>query len=75
MNRDRTTIDWRFIRTQVRAKFGYTRNNITRSETWQMAQDKLSHKSIEHILNLSLDNVVSCAPIWLHCKRFPNKAE
>ena len=33
MNRDRTTIDWRFTRTKARAKFGYTRNNITRSET------------------------------------------
>jgi transposase len=33
MNRDRTTIDWRFTRTKARAKFGYTRNNITWSET------------------------------------------
>jgi transposase len=31
MNRDRTTIDWRFTRTKARAKFGYTRNNITQS--------------------------------------------
>jgi transposase len=33
MNRDRTTINWRFTRTKARVKFGYTRNNITRSET------------------------------------------
>lgn len=33
MNHDRTTIDWRFTRTKARAKFGYTRNNITQSET------------------------------------------
>jgi hypothetical protein len=33
MNHDRTTIDWRFTRTKACAKFGYTRNNITRSET------------------------------------------
>ena len=31
MNRDRVTIDWRFTRQQARLKFGYRRNNITRS--------------------------------------------
>src|ERR1035437_6121198 len=33
MNRDRVTIDWRFTRKKARQKFGYNRNNITRSET------------------------------------------
>lgn len=33
MNRVQTTIDWRFTRTKARAKFGYKRNTITRSET------------------------------------------
>jgi transposase len=31
MNRDRVTINWRFTRKQARLKFGYIRNNITRS--------------------------------------------
>src|ERR1019366_9140691 len=31
MNRDRVTINWRFTRKQARFKFGYIRNNITRS--------------------------------------------
>jgi transposase len=31
MNRDRVAIDWRFTRQQARLKFGYRRNNITRS--------------------------------------------
>jgi len=31
MNRNRTTIDWQFTRTKARDKFGYKRNNITRS--------------------------------------------
>jgi hypothetical protein len=31
MNRDRVTIDWQFTRKKVRQKFGYNRNNITRS--------------------------------------------
>jgi transposase len=31
MNRDRVTIDWRFTRRKARSKFGYRRNNITRS--------------------------------------------
>ncbi len=33
MNRDRITIDWQFTRRKARRKFGYTRNQITRSET------------------------------------------
>jgi DDE superfamily endonuclease len=33
MNRDRTTIGWTFTRTKARQKFGYTKNNITRSQT------------------------------------------
>jgi hypothetical protein len=33
MNRNQTTIDWRFTRTKARAKFGYKRNHTTRSET------------------------------------------
>jgi hypothetical protein len=33
MNRDRVTIDWQFTRNKARQKFGYNRNNITRSET------------------------------------------
>jgi len=31
MNRDQVAIDWRFTRPQARLKFGYRRNNITRS--------------------------------------------
>ena len=33
MNRDRVTINWQFTRKKARQKFGYNRNNITRSET------------------------------------------
>lgn len=33
MNRDRITIDWQFTRRKARRKFGYTRNQIMRSET------------------------------------------
>ena len=33
MNRDRVTIDWQFTRRKARKKFGYKRNNITRSKT------------------------------------------
>jgi hypothetical protein len=33
MNRDRVTINWLFTRKKARQKFGYKRNNITRSET------------------------------------------
>ena len=33
MNRNRVTINWQFTRTNARRKFGYNRNNITRSET------------------------------------------
>jgi hypothetical protein len=33
MNRDRVTINWRFTRRKARRKFGYKRNQITRSET------------------------------------------
>jgi hypothetical protein len=33
MNRDRTTIGWKFTRTKARRKFGYLKNNITRSQT------------------------------------------
>jgi transposase len=33
MNRDRVTIDWQFTRSKARQKFGYKRNQITRSET------------------------------------------
>ena len=33
MNRDRTTIGWTFTRAKARRKFGYTKNNITRSQT------------------------------------------
>lgn len=33
MNRNRTTIDWQFTRKKAREKFGYKRNNITRSKT------------------------------------------
>jgi len=32
MNRDRITIDWQFTRRKARRKFGYTRNQIMRSE-------------------------------------------
>ena len=31
MNRDRVTISWQFTRKKARQKFGYNRNNITRS--------------------------------------------
>ena len=33
INRQRVTIDWRFTRRKARTKFGYKRNQITRSET------------------------------------------
>ena len=33
MNRDHTTIDWKFTRTKARQKFGYNKNKITRSQT------------------------------------------
>jgi len=33
INRQRVTINWRFTPTKARAKFGYKRNQITRSET------------------------------------------
>jgi len=33
MNRHRVKIDWRFTRRKARLKFGYKRNQITRSET------------------------------------------
>ena len=33
MNRDHFTINWQFTRKKARQKFGYNRNNITRSET------------------------------------------
>src|SRR5487761_1326697 len=33
MNRDRVTINWQFTRKKARKKFGYNRNEITRSET------------------------------------------
>jgi len=33
MNRDGITINWQFTRKRARKKFGYKRNNITRSET------------------------------------------
>jgi hypothetical protein len=33
INRDRGTINWQFTRTNARQKFGYNRNNITRSQT------------------------------------------
>jgi hypothetical protein len=33
MNRDRVTIDWQFTRRKAREKFGYKRDNITRSKT------------------------------------------
>jgi len=33
MNRDHITIDWQFSRRKAREKFGYKRNNITRSQT------------------------------------------
>jgi hypothetical protein len=33
MNRDRVTINWQFTPKKPRQKFGYDRNNITRSET------------------------------------------
>src|SRR5664280_3261666 len=33
INRQRVTINWRFPPTKARAKFGYKRNQITRSET------------------------------------------
>ena len=33
MNRNHITINWQFTRKKARQKFGYERNNITRSET------------------------------------------
>jgi len=33
MNRDSVTINWQFTRRKARKKFGYNRNNFTRSET------------------------------------------
>jgi len=33
MNRDRVIINWQFSRKKARQKFGYKRNNITRSKT------------------------------------------
>jgi transposase len=33
MNRDHVTINWQFTRSKARRKFGYKRNQITRSET------------------------------------------
>ncbi len=33
MNRDRVTTNWKFTRTKARKKFGYNRNEITRSES------------------------------------------
>jgi len=33
MNRDHITIDWQFSRRKAGEKFGYKRNNITRSQT------------------------------------------
>ena len=33
MNRNHVTINWQFTRKKARQKFGYDRNNITRSET------------------------------------------
>jgi len=33
MNRDRVTINWQFTRKNARKKFGYNRNEITRSKT------------------------------------------
>ena len=33
MNRNHVTINWQFTRKKARQKFGYERNNITRSET------------------------------------------
>ena len=32
MNHDKVTINWQFTRKKARQKFGYNRNNITRSE-------------------------------------------
>jgi hypothetical protein len=32
MNRNRITIDWQFTCKKAREKFGYKRNNITRSK-------------------------------------------
>jgi hypothetical protein len=33
MNREGVTIDWQFTRRKARAKFGYKRNNIMRSQS------------------------------------------
>jgi transposase len=33
INRDKTTIDWRFSRKKARQKFGYDKNSFVRSET------------------------------------------
>ena len=33
MSRNHVTINWQFTRKKARRKFGYDRNNITRSET------------------------------------------
>jgi hypothetical protein len=34
MNRNRVTINWQFTRAKARRKFGYKRNQITRSKTY-----------------------------------------